>query len=233
MAKKRKSRFCINLGFFIFLVVLTLLGSSSILGEVGTEDLSSGSNIVGYDKEIVETFEIEKWVKVKVYLEDNSGVTVRGTTDRRRSLSNQIDEWFGSVMDDILSNFSEDEFDLIIKDSRGFRGYVTGEGFNKLIEDERVSDIYLANKTVSIALSDSVQLIDVDPEVWDLGYTGNGIDICVIDSGVNASHSNLSGKIIDEYCYCDSGCCPNGSITDTSAEDDNGHGTNVVGIIAS
>ncbi|GAB6136125.1 S8 family serine peptidase [Thermococcus prieurii] len=62
------------------------------------------------------------------------------------------------------------------------------------------------------------------PEVWNVGYNGNGIVVAVIDTGIDASHPDLKGKVVGwkdlvngkDYPY-----------------DDNGHGTHVSGIIAS
>ena len=61
----------------------------------------------------------------------------------------------------------------------------------------------------------------MDNEVWDLGYSGNGVKVCVIDTGVDAGHPDLSGNIVDEKCYCSDNCCPDSTDEDDSAEDDN------------
>jgi len=65
------------------------------------------------------------------------------------------------------------------------------------------------------------------------GFTGAGVTAAVIDSGVDVSHPDLADSIVDQRCFCSggSGCCPGGGTTGTSAADDNGHGTNVTGII--
>jgi subtilisin family serine protease len=58
--------------------------------------------------------------------------------------------------------------------------------------------------------------------------------VCVVDSGIDTQNSDFQNRVIDEKCFCRhhlSGCCPNGEGEDDSAEDDNGHGTHVAGII--
>ncbi|MGH3473896.1 MAG: S8 family serine peptidase [Aeromicrobium sp.] len=56
------------------------------------------------------------------------------------------------------------------------------------------------------------------------GYTrGSGITVAVIDTGVRSSHSDLSGNVLSGIDYVSPG---------TSANDENGHGTHVAGIIA-
>src|SRR5690606_18495768 len=71
-----------------------------------------------------------------------------------------------------------------------------------------------------------------------LGLGGKGRKVAVIDSGVDIDHADLAGRLVDEACFCTvgggSGCCPNQGATQFgpgSASDDNGHGSNVAGII--
>jgi subtilisin family serine protease len=71
----------------------------------------------------------------------------------------------------------------------------------------------------------------------DTGVTGRGVVVAVIDTGFNTAHQDLRGDIVAQECFCSSdggGCCPDGSDRQSgpgAARDDNGHGTNVVGII--
>ena len=63
------------------------------------------------------------------------------------------------------------------------------------------------------------------PEAWSRS-TGSGIRIGVVDSGIDASHPDLAGKI-DAMADCVGGTCREGSARDTR-----GHGTAVAGIAA-
>ncbi len=92
------------------------------------------------------------------------------------------------------------------------------------------------DRIVHAFLSESVPLINAD-DVWNLSYTGSGKTVCIIDTGVDDSHSALN-PLVAEYCYCQGrngprGCCPNDGEVENDATDDNGHGTHVAGIIAS
>ncbi|MEN9626327.1 MAG: hypothetical protein RL557_655, partial [archaeon] len=139
---------------------------------------------------------------------------------------------YKSKIDEVLKDYSDENIRSVEKMSRGFSAVINREGFDKMVDDVRIEKINI-DRYIKVSLSVSVPFINAD-DVQDLGYNGTGIKICVIDTGVNASHPALNGKIIDEYCYCDVGTgCPDGTNEDTNAEDGTGHGTHVIGIIAS
>ncbi|MDZ4278190.1 MAG: S8 family serine peptidase, partial [Dehalococcoidia bacterium] len=81
----------------------------------------------------------------------------------------------------------------------------------------------------SAALGESVPLIFAN-EAHDGGLTGEGVIVAVLDSGVDTDHPDLQGDIAYEACFLPGSGCPAGA---HPAEDDNGHGTNVAGIITS
>ena len=58
----------------------------------------------------------------------------------------------------------------------------------------------------------------------DYGYTGDGVRVAVVDSGIDSSHSEFDGKTILGYDFA-------GSASGYAA-DENGHGTHVASIIA-
>ncbi len=69
-----------------------------------------------------------------------------------------------------------------------------------------------------------------------LGVGGAGMKVGVVDTGIDTDHADFLGRIVGQACFCSvgSGCCPNGGSSQSgagSAEDDQGHGTNVAGII--
>jgi subtilisin family serine protease len=68
----------------------------------------------------------------------------------------------------------------------------------------------------------------------NLGITGAGVTVAVLDSGIDTDHPDLAGRIVAEQCFNKSETCPpDDTSIGASAEDENGHGTHVAGIIAS
>jgi len=101
--------------------------------------------------------------------------------------------------------------------------------------DDRVKAVFEDTRVYAL-LDESVPKINAD-QVHSAGSSGAGVKVCIVDTGVEKTHTSLAGKVIAEQCYCAGsegpiGCCPNGLDTDVSATDDNGHGTHVAGIIA-
>lgn len=115
-------------------------------------------------------------------------------------------------------------------------GEITTEGLLRLLDDPSVVRVDL-DSGGSGHLGQAVPMVQLD-DVQAMGYTGAGVTVAVIDSGIDTNHPDLSDSLIDESCFCSGsgGCCPGGGTTATgagSAEDDNGHGTNVTGIVTS
>jgi subtilisin family serine protease len=77
------------------------------------------------------------------------------------------------------------------------------------------------DEQVEATLIESVPQIGA-PGGWDLGFDGTGITVAVLDTGIDAGHADLAGKVIAERNF---------SSSDTVA-DRFGHGTHVAGIIA-
>ncbi len=120
----------------------------------------------------------------------------------------------------------------------GFAAEVTESGLERLRRDP---DVAAVDPDVggSGQLAQSVPLIHGDV-ARKLGFTGVGVTVAVLDSGIRATHPDLKDALVDEACFCrnanGTGCCPNGNTTQTgagAANDDHGHGTNISGIIAS
>ncbi len=216
-------------GIIVFgaILIVIILFSQFINAESYTDSgMKIDKSNLKYEQRILDEFNKlaknetnnETFIKVLFYLEDSSRA------------------------DSLISSFSKEEFQLEThrNNSNSISALITEETFFKLIQDENVKSIYY-DFPVQLFLDESAPLINAT-YVWNtLGFTGDGIKVCVIDSGVDKYHPALQGKIAGEYCYCSSpdnylnsgDCCPDGTDEDNNATDFNGHGTHVTGIIAS
>jgi subtilisin family serine protease len=81
--------------------------------------------------------------------------------------------------------------------------------------------------------------IGVDIVQQDLGLTGAGVRVAVLDSGAALTHPDLASSIVAQMCFTGGGspgagkCEPGNTNVGTIADDLNGHGTNVAGLISS
>lgn len=69
-------------------------------------------------------------------------------------------------------------------------------------------------------LNDSVPLLHVPP-LWHGGLRGTGVRIAIVDTGIDATHPDLAGRIAAHADFSGAG-----------EHDDVGHGTHVAGIVA-
>lgn len=114
----------------------------------------------------------------------------------------------------------------------GLVGEVTPAGLEALRRQPEVA---------AIALDLPVEIADVTPNagligadaVWrDFGLNGAGVRVAVLDTGVDTAHVDLAPSLVSQHCFNrNSGCLPDSSVESDSAQDQNGHGTHVAGII--
>lgn len=111
-------------------------------------------------------------------------------------------------------------------------GDLSAEGLRRALADRDVLkvDLDIGGRTT---LAESTALTRAN-EAHESGFTGQGVTVAVLDTGADRGHRDLGDSIVDEHCFCQPNCCPNGSGEQAgagAAQDDNGHGTNVTGII--
>ena len=83
-----------------------------------------------------------------------------------------------------------------------------------------ITEIWL-DRRVRAALDRSVPQIGA-PQVWAAGYDGSGVQVAVLDTGVDPAHPDLAGKVVQAENFTDS--------PDTA--DRIGHGTHVAATVA-
>jgi subtilisin family serine protease len=135
----------------------------------------------------------------------------------------------------VLDGLSAEEFTLTRRwdNIPALAGEVSRRGLDRLLLHPEVVSVDTEGVRFASA-AESVPLIRGD-EARAAGATGKGVIVAVIDTGIDSDHRDLFDAVVEEVCFC-GGCCPGGASTASgkgAARDDDGHGTNVTGIINS
>ena len=149
--------------------------------------------------------------------------------DPSASLSS-LNQRIRSATDSVLStvrNQNDFELRLRFRSINAIAAEVGLESLLALAADPSVRQIGL-DEGGRGGLNQAIPQVNIDEVRQTYGYTGNGIEVAVLDSGIDTDHVDLQGIIASQKCLADA--CPYGA---DNAEDDNGHGTHVSGIIAS
>ena len=113
----------------------------------------------------------------------------------------------------------------------GLAGEATPKAIKKMAESDFVTGIYLDGSAQVSAPNENSSSVDyISPskiinadKLWEKGIDGRGINVAVIDSGIDKNHPDLIGRVIAEKNF----------LADEITTDDLlGHGTMVAGIIA-
>ncbi len=102
-------------------------------------------------------------------------------------------------------------------------GAVTGRDVRELTRTgpfAGIKRIYL-DEQIKAGLADSVPQIGA-PQAWSAGFDGTGVDVAVLDTGIDSTHPDLQGKVVAEMNFT----------TRPTAADENGHGTHVASTVA-
>jgi len=114
----------------------------------------------------------------------------------------------------------------------GLVGVATSQGLENLRRHPDVQAVAL-DMQIHASLTESAAVIRAN-RVWnDLGITGAGINVAVLDSGVDLNHPDLADHIVAQHCFSKGDCPPGKTDEGESAQDEHGHGTHVAGIITS
>ncbi|MBL1138416.1 MAG: S8 family serine peptidase [Chloroflexi bacterium] len=134
------------------------------------------------------------------------------------------------VQDRVLTGMKTGRLEEVYKYTSvaGFSGYADLEAVLALQANPLVLDITLVIPLSSQLLESTITLqVNSVRNIYNL--RGQGMVVAVLDSGVDTDHPDLSSDIIHQWCVYLTGC-PTGL---NPAEDAQGHGTFVTGIVTS
>jgi len=189
--------------------------------------------------------------RAKVIIEVNQAPFFESGNTDLNAFKDQADKLHLEALNQVKSavpNFVK-QYDLYAT-VNGFTGVVSLDQLKDILSlagKGRIAQVYISKPyTVDIVGEpisyESMQEIGVSPdmvnsapligapEAWNLGYTGSGTYVAVIDTGIDYTHENFGGynsfpnaKIPYGYDFADG---------DNDPMDHNGHGTHVAGTVA-
>ncbi|MHC4621052.1 MAG: S8 family serine peptidase [Planctomycetota bacterium] len=162
---------------------------------------------------------------VIIRLEPAATATVATMQERRQAVK--------KVQEGVLQELGPGEFEIVYKyeNFSAMTGRVNSAGLAKLVANPNVTAVGL-DAAGHGHLDDSVPFINADTVhslQSFLGYTGEGITVAVLDSGIDSDHPDVNDDVARGWYHF----LAKGGQQGLGAEDDNGHGTNVAGIITS
>lgn len=152
--------------------------------------------------------------------------------DSRAEVSVQTAQ-IAQTQEDVLSVLADEDVQLLYQYQTlpGLAAEVTEAGLKTLLNQPEVIAV-TPDIPVEAALTESAAFINVPVVQRDFGLTGAGVTVAVLDSGADLSHPDLAGRIMAQHCFNKNGCPTDGARESDNAQDENGHGTRIAGIIA-
>lgn len=170
--------------------------------------------------------------KVRMALQDKQQATVlvklREPSLAKHAAPAERQQQIQRLQEAVLSTLHAEDFQLRYRYQTvaGFSGVLFESGLQKLLAHPEVEKITL-DESGQGGLLESVPAIKADI-AYSMGFTGEGVTVGVLDSGVDLNHPDLKDDIVYQYHFLNQG-----QDVGAGAPDQHGHGTNVTGIITS
>ena len=181
-------------------------------------------------------------------------------TERRAYVINELKNFSNTTQADLLSQLNGFENNKLVKEIKPLwitnliNCYATKDVIEQLAQRDDIKSIdwdETRNMLIDGAKSDNAKAFDSSAkknggsasreitwnvtkvnadDVWSLGYTGSGVIVAVIDTGVNYNHHDLADHMWTDPSYPNHGYDFNAN--DNDPMDEHGHGTHCSGTVA-
>ena len=235
-------------GITLFIIMnLVLLNVSPV--SAANSDINSSKDVMA--ENALNNEEAIKVIEEKIYNDENIRliVGVKNGLQMPNEITNinTIDKVQKNVISELKTVSKVTNDDIKIFKTIPFLGLkVNEEGFKNLLNNPNVVSIE-EDIAVPIGMAESNNIIG-SKNAWDLGYTGKGQTVAVLDTGVDKNHPFLTGKVVSEACYSTTNSyagattlCPDGQQETTAIGsamschknyEGCDHGTHVAGTVA-
>jgi subtilisin family serine protease len=202
--------------------ILALLAAALVGLSIGRAPEAASTSGPLVDAAVPQALKLEPSVRVLVSLREPPALRAPGLDVA--AVRGQV----AAAQAQLLASLDQEDFRLVYRYQAvpALAGRVNKDGLSALAGRPQLAAVTI-DGVGHAATGQSVPLIGAD-DVQLEGVTGEGVIVAVLDTGIDTDHPDLVGDIAFERCFLSGGGCPGG---DHPAEDDNGHGTNVSGII--
>ncbi len=224
-----------------FLLVALLAGVPGLPGTTDADDATMSPARARYLQALRDTGRVSEALLAVWETEDRAPVMITLEVPRRSRMARRARrERIRERADQALADAPAHDFRLRhrFRHAAGMAGELHLRAARRLLANPAVRELDLDGGGRGM-LSQSMPIVG-GYTASTAGFTGSGVTVAVLDSGIDTDHPDLAAALIDEHCICRGGgntnCCPNGQSTQTgvgSAEDDNGHGSLVAGVLLS
>ncbi|ABV34591.1 MULTISPECIES: S8 family serine peptidase [Pseudothermotoga] len=192
-------------------------------------EVMSNVVIVGYKDEYKQDI-----VNLIKSIDENATVRVDFKLDQTNVISFSTSIDYSTMREKIISKLKADES---LKEKIN---YVEPSYKRYLIEpitNDNLKDTELLTKTKQIYADQQEEFFEKymwgirkvkAPEAWQMGYTGEGVIVAVVDTGVDGTHPDLQGQLVEGYRPLTGETLPAASDSSFGGA----HGTHVAGTIA-
>ena len=231
------TEFCIKKYSKVSLFVMIFL----ILSFLANALVENTSTIIEDDvfNKLKEEDRAHVFVMLKESVEYKNALSIKERNEKLKRQNQEVEKIRFKVEKDLNQNDINFKHKFLL--TPAFSGFLSKEGLTKLSSNPNVERISLV-KPIHATLTQSVPIINAD-DVQNLNYKGDGVTVCVIDTGINYTHTDLGNcavtsnindgsciKVIGGHNYCANNAC---TLENENPIDNEGHGTHVSGIVAS